>query len=95
MSNRTKAKLNAGGIILDPRRIEEPTPIRMGESIETLEGLRDTIAAQHWADPSAQHSVLYGIKMCIHALKQKQPSTEHEWVEGAEIVKMTRDEASE
>lgn len=71
MSNRSKATFHEGGIIFDPRKIAEPTPIRMGEAIETLEGLRDTVAAQHWANPSAQHSVLYGIKMCIHVLKQK------------------------
>lgn len=75
MSNRSKLnKFAEGGVILRPQRFSESTPIRMGESIETLETLRDTIAAQEWADGNAKHSVLYGIKMCIHTLKNKQAS---------------------
>ena len=86
MSNRTKLNRFAdGGVVLDPRRIAETIPIRMGESIETLEALRDTITAQEWKDAGAKHSVLYGIKMCIHALKQKKAST---W---AETIVMTRE----
>ena len=75
MSNRSKlSRCNDGGVILDPRRIAEPTPIRTGEAIETLEELRNTVQAQEWRDGNAKHSVMYGIKLCLHALKQKQPN---------------------
>lgn len=67
-------RFGGGGVILDPRRVEPSTPIRMGESIETLEALLATVTAQEWHDGNAKHSVLYGIKMCLHALKQKQPN---------------------
>jgi len=72
MTNRRK--LNPGGVILSSQRMPEATPIRIGESIETLEALRDTVQAQEWVDIRAKHSVLYGIKMAIHSLKQKQPN---------------------
>jgi hypothetical protein len=40
-------------------------------SIELLEALRDTTLAEDWLQPAVKRSVLFGIKLCIAALRKE------------------------
>lgn len=40
-------------------------------SIQVLEALRDKTMAEDWLQPAVKRSVLFGIKLCIQALKRE------------------------
>lgn len=58
-----------------PNRLILPTgPAEGGlplTAIKALEGIRDGVIAEEWANPIAKHYVLFGIKLCIQVLRKQ------------------------